>query len=261
MLEQVTANSEVGLDLNQSREAERVDWRSLARILLLIVSRIENATTDCCHQEVQILPVVNILRDLVRLESNISLHLEFVLSGSFRYSDHSRQAMKHIQEYEDRLNSAQGNRVYQRQGHRSKSFRAKSGEFEKVQGVKYTRSRTAELPSITSKTAEQIKSGLTVSKSASSVKMSQVKEDVNNNSVECHQIQSPSKFSSINQMYNRKSLEQNQLGVKASKSDSTVKILPAKLDENYNSGKCHQTQRHRKISLINQMSNMFRNIL
>ena len=201
---------ELGLDLNQSRKVERVEWRGLAHNWVRIVSNIEDVTEDACHQEVNILTVSTILSDLVKLESEISLHLECVLSGRFGHSDHDhRQAIRHIQEYEDRLNSAQGNRVYQRHGHthRSKSFRVKSGEALQVHGAKYARSRTAELPNM-SKTASE-----------------------------------------------------TQLGLKTSKSDSSVKSSSVKLDTSHNSDECHKNRRQRKSSFLNQVSHMFRHIL
>eukprot|EP00092_Neocalanus_flemingeri_P006033 GFUD01006501.1.p1 GENE.GFUD01006501.1~~GFUD01006501.1.p1 ORF type:complete len:289 (+),score=64.93 GFUD01006501.1:59-925(+) len=207
-LENVAVKStELGLDLNQSRKVERVEWRSLAQKWMRIVSSIENVIDESCDKETNISAVSTVLSDLVGLESDISLHLECVLSGRFCYSNlTNRQAIRHIQEYEDRLNSAQGNRLYQRHGHRSKSFRVKNVEAVKVNGVNYKRSKTAELPSI-SKTAEE-----------------------------------------------------SHLELKPSKSDSSMKISSVKLNTCHKN-ECQKNQRHRKTSILNQMSNMFKSIL
>merc|ERR1719341_2570868 len=133
---------------------------------------MENVVEDPFHQEIDNMAIVNVLRDLIFLESEISLHLEFILSGRSQHGDQDhRQAIRHIQEYEDRLNNAQGNRVYQRHVHKSKSFVVKSEEKRKVnQQVKYGRSKTAELPSI-SRATEVKQIGAKISKSDSSVKI------------------------------------------------------------------------------------------
>lgn len=206
MLEKITAKSiEWELDLNKSCKAGVAEWRSLDRTWLRIVSNMENVVEETFHHKIDNTAIINVLRDLILLESEISLHLEFILSGRSQHGDQDHKlAMRHIQEYEDRLNNAQGNRVYQRHVHKSKSFKVKSEENIKMnQRVKYGRSKTAELPSL------------------------------------------------------NRSTEVANIGVKISKSDSSVKIAAEKLPANLNS-ECHNK---RKSSFMNQVTHIFKNIL
>ena len=204
MLEKITAKSiEWELDLNKKQKAEVAEWRSLDQSWLRIVLNMENVVEDSFHQETDNLVILDVLRDLVVLESEISLHLEFVFSGRSQHSDQDHKlAIRHIQEYEDRLNNAQGNRVYQRHVHKSKSFKVKSEENIKVnQRVKYGRSKTTELPSI-SKTKDVTQSGVKIAKYDSSIQIAAEKLPTNLNNIEFHNKPRQRKSSFMNQVTN-----------------------------------------------------------
>jgi len=154
LVEKIAAKSiewELELDLNQDRKKDFVKWRQLDQNWVDIVTSIGRVVEDSYTQEMDILVITSLLRNFAVLESEISLHLEFQLSGRSEHGNQDHKlAIRHIQEYEDRLNSAQGNRVYQRHVRKSKSFRVKSGEDEKEnhRRAKYQRSRTADLATI-----------------------------------------------------------------------------------------------------------------
>jgi hypothetical protein len=81
MLEKITAKSiEWELDMNKNQKAEVAEWKSLDQTWLRIVSNMETIVEDSFHQEIDNTAIINVLRDLILLESEISLHLEYILS-------------------------------------------------------------------------------------------------------------------------------------------------------------------------------------
>jgi len=151
VLENIAAKSiEWQLEMNQDGKKDFIKWKDLDRNWLDIVSSIDNVIQHY-QKDIDMQGINTVLKELAMLESHISLHLEFLLSGNSRFGDQNKLiALRHIQEYEDRLNKAQENRVYQRHIRKSKSFKiVKSEGHEKVnQKAKYQRSKTTEIANI-----------------------------------------------------------------------------------------------------------------
>ena len=167
MMENIAAKSiEWQVDMNQDGKKDVIRWKELDRNWLDIVTSLDNVTHHN-QKDIDMQRINTALKRLAMLESHISLHLEFLLSGRSGFGDQNKTlALRHIQEYEDRLNKAQENRVYQRHVRKSKSFKiVKSEGHEKVnQKAKYQRSKTAEIANM--KNVEQT-TGVELKKSKS----------------------------------------------------------------------------------------------
>jgi len=167
-----TKSIEWQIDMNHDGKKDSINWRDVDKNWSDIVSSIDYFVQEFNQENMDITRISFILKRLAMLESDISMHLEFLLSGRTKFGDQNQiLALRHIQEYEDRLNNAQGNKVYQRHIRKSKSFKTvKSEETDKVnQKAKYQRSKTTELTTLAN-TGDLKDSDLKKSKSDSSVK-------------------------------------------------------------------------------------------
>jgi hypothetical protein len=52
----------------KNQKAKTAEWRTLDQTWLRIVSNMENVVEDSCHQEINNLAIIDVLRDLVVFE-------------------------------------------------------------------------------------------------------------------------------------------------------------------------------------------------
>merc|ERR1711915_803706 len=131
------------LSMNNNRQGTFVNWRNLAESWLRISFSMENIIVN---DQKQMDSVKEVIKSLVLLEAEISWLVECLMSRS-SYHQHGdrRAAIKQIQEYEEKLNSAQSYEAHRRHIRKSKSFKERGAVSRRE---KYVKSKTTELPKI-----------------------------------------------------------------------------------------------------------------